>query len=141
MYTKMWRNSVIDCDNAVQQRTLNTWNLDLNHAIRAPRRIEIRKQKGLAAAAEEVREGSAKLHMDEIRGLIGEMRLEENRLLKLRTEEADASSRTARIVIVTGEALAVAFLCLAELSSGKKWSSATALRKKFASSIQVWSGA
>jgi light-regulated signal transduction histidine kinase (bacteriophytochrome) len=51
--------------------------------------------------------------MDEIRGLIGEMRLEENRLLKLRTEEADASSRTARIVIVTGEALAVAFLCLA----------------------------
>jgi CHASE3 domain sensor protein len=104
----------LTADNPSQQRTLNHLEPLTSTMLSALQdRIEIRKQKGLAAAAEEVREGSAKLHMDEIRGLIGEMRLEENRLLKLRTEEADASSRTARIVIVTGEALAVAFLCLA----------------------------
>ena len=95
----------LTADNPVQQRTLNYLEPLTSTMLSALQdRIEIRKQKGLAAAAEEVREGSAKLHMDEIRGLIGEMRLEENRLLKLRTEEADASSRTARLVIVTGEA-------------------------------------
>jgi signal transduction histidine kinase len=105
----------LTADNPSQQRTLNHLEPLTSTMLSALQdRVEIRKQKGLAAAAEEVREGSAKLHMDEIRGLIGEMRLEENRLLKLRTEEAaDASSRTARIVIVTGAALAVAFLCLA----------------------------
>jgi light-regulated signal transduction histidine kinase (bacteriophytochrome) len=41
------------------------------------------------------------------------MKQEENRLLKLRLEETDASSRTAKIVIVTGEVLAIAFLCIA----------------------------
>src|SRR4029077_16452368 len=47
------------------------------------------------------------------RAQLSEMKQEEIRLLALRTEEAAKSSRNTRTVIVTGEVLAVAFLCLA----------------------------
>jgi signal transduction histidine kinase len=78
-------------------------------------RNEIRQQFGLVAAAKDLREGPGKLHMDQVRAQIAEMKLRENVLLKQRSEEADASSRATRIVIVTGNVLAVAFLCLAGL--------------------------
>ncbi|MBZ5661809.1 MAG: hypothetical protein LAO08_15510 [Acidobacteriia bacterium] len=51
--------------------------------------------------------------MDQIRAQIAAMREEENRLLAQRSNEADASARTTRIVIVSGEILAVVFLWLA----------------------------
>jgi light-regulated signal transduction histidine kinase (bacteriophytochrome) len=48
------------------------------------------------------------------------MNQEENRLLILRSEEASKSSRNTRMVIVTGEVLAVAFLGLAGIVVGQE---------------------
>jgi light-regulated signal transduction histidine kinase (bacteriophytochrome) len=48
------------------------------------------------------------------------MKLGEDRLLKLRSEDADATSRTARTVIVLGEVLAIVFLCLAGAIVGQE---------------------
>lgn len=101
-------------DNPVQQR-----NLDRLEPIVAAKlaelqfRLEIRKRDGLNAAAEAVREGSGKLHMDEIRTVVAEMKQEEHRLLEERTKEASASSSKAGTVIVTGNILALFFLLLA----------------------------
>jgi CHASE3 domain sensor protein len=83
-------------------------------------RIGIRDRDGLPSAAEESHWGSDKLHMDEIRALISGMRLEENRLLKSRSEEADASLRKTRVVIVVGEILGFAFLSLAGAIVGQE---------------------
>ena len=104
----------LTADNPDQQHALNNLEpLIATMFTTLQERIEIRKQNGLAAAADQVRQGSAKLHMDEIRVLIGEMRQREDLLLKSRSEEADASSRAFKVEIVTAEILAVAFFCLA----------------------------
>jgi signal transduction histidine kinase len=113
----------LTADNQTQQLALD--RLEPLIAVKLSEvqdRIEIRRRNGLAAAVEGVRAGSGKLHMDQIRAQIAGMKLEEQRLLKLRTEEADASSRATRIVIVTGEVLAVAFLCLAGAVVGQEMS-------------------
>jgi signal transduction histidine kinase len=108
-------------DNPIQQRAMDRLEPLVETMLSAlQERIEIRRQNGLVAAAEEVRRGSVKLHMDEIRNVFGEMRQEENGLLKTRSTEADASSRTTKIVIVTGEALAIAFLCLAGIIAAQE---------------------
>ena len=108
-------------DNATQQRALDRLEpLIATMLTTLQDRIEIRKRVGLLPAAREVREGSSKLHMDEIRALIGGMRLEENGLLEARSGEADASLRKTRIVIVAGEVLGFAFLCFAGAIVGQE---------------------
>lgn len=104
----------LTADNPTQQETLNRLEPLIATMLSALQdRIDVRRRNGFEAAAKQVREGSARLHMEEIRLLIGEMRQVENGLLKTRSEEADASSRTTRVVIVSGEILAIAFLCAA----------------------------
>jgi signal transduction histidine kinase len=101
-------------DNLVQQR-----NLDRLEPIVAAKlgelqdRIGLRKRNGLDEAANGVREGSGKSHMDQIRAVIAEMKQEEHRLLADRTKEASASSSKAGTVIVIGNILALFFLLLA----------------------------
>ena len=107
----------LTADNPIQQHALNQLEpLIATDLLTLQARIEIRDRSGLAAAAKEFREGPSKLRMDEIRGVIKEMRSTENVLLKSRSEEAERNSRTFRIVIVGGEILAVAFLCLAGIT-------------------------
>ena len=58
--------------------------------------------------------------MDQIRDELAGMTQEENRLFKLRTEEAARSSRHSRIAIVTGQFLAIVFLCFAGMLAGQE---------------------
>jgi signal transduction histidine kinase len=111
----------LTADNPIQQHSLDHLEPLIETKLSELQdRIEIRNRSGLEAAVQGVRAGSGKLHMDQIRVQIAEMKLEEDRLLKLRSEEATASSRTARTVMVTGEVLAVAFLCLAGAIVGQE---------------------
>jgi signal transduction histidine kinase len=111
----------LTADNANQQSALDLLEPATATMLSTlQERIEIRDREGLAAAAELVRTRSAKLHMDEIRALIAGMRLEENGLLKSRSEEADASLRKTRVVIVVGEILGFAFLSLAGAIVGQE---------------------
>jgi signal transduction histidine kinase len=104
----------LTADNPTQQRAMDLLDaLVAARLVSASERVSIRREKGLEAGIEAIRTGPGKQQMDEIRTRIGEMKLEEERLLRLRSEEADASSRTARTVIVLGEVLAVVFLSLA----------------------------
>ena len=108
-------------DNPRQQRSLDY--LEKLIAMKLSElqdRVEIRTRNGLLAGVEAVRQGSGKAHMDQIRVKIAEMRMEEDRLLKLRSAEAAKSSRTARTVLVIGEVLAVVFLCLAGIVVGQE---------------------
>lgn len=76
-------------------------------------RIEIRKRDGLEAAVNALRDGSGRLHMDQIRSIVADMKNEEHRLLADRAREAAASSSRAGVVIVAGNVLALFFLALA----------------------------
>ena len=101
-------------DNPAQQRNLD--RLEPVVALKLAElqfRLEIRKRDGLNAAAEAVREGSGRLHMNQIRAVIADMKHEERRLLVARTQEAIASSSRAGMVIVIGNLLALLFLSLA----------------------------
>jgi signal transduction histidine kinase len=101
-------------DNPIEQGNMDRVEPLISERLGMLRdRIEIRKKEGLIPGAEIVRQGPGKEYMDKIRAQLSEMKQEENRLLALRTEEAAKSSRNTRTVIVTGEVLAVAFLCLA----------------------------
>lgn len=104
----------LTADNPVQQHSQDRLEQLITLKLAELRyRIEIRERRGLVAGAEGVRQGSGKESMDQIRAQIAAMREEENRLLAQRSNEADASARTTRIVIVSGEILAVVFLWLA----------------------------
>jgi len=83
-------------------------------------RIEIRAEKGLAAGADSVRAGPGRQLMGQIREGLSGMKQEESRLLILRTKEAGRSLRNTRIVIVTGEVLAIAFMGLAGIVVGQE---------------------
>jgi len=108
-------------DNLAQQRALDRLEPAATAMLSTlQERIEIRDRLGMAAAAEEIRKGAAKLHMDEIRALITGMRVEENQLLASRSAEADASLRKTRIVIVVGEILGFSFLSLAGAIVGQE---------------------
>ena len=101
-------------DNPVQQaRLARVEPLISERLTMLHDRIEARKQQGLISGAEIVRQGPGKQHMDRIRAELADMTQEENGLLKLRSEESTKSSRTTELVIVTGEALAIMFLCFA----------------------------
>ncbi|HEV2522634.1 MAG TPA: CHASE3 domain-containing protein [Candidatus Acidoferrales bacterium] len=101
-------------DNPIQQKALDLAGPLISERLGMLRdRIEERKLHGLISGAEVVRQGPGKENMDKIRADLAEMKEEENRLLRLRTEESVKSSRITRIVIVTGEGLGFAFLCLA----------------------------
>jgi len=111
----------LTADNSVQQRALDRLEPIISEKLgTAQGQIEIRTRVGLVSGAESVRAGFGKKFMGQIRDQLTEMKEEENRLLKSRTEEARKSSRVTRIVIVTGEVLAVGFLCLAGMVVGQE---------------------
>src|SRR5579864_4545848 len=103
-------------DNPTQQRSLS--HLDPLVAARLTQLqegIALRQKRGMAVAAEMVREGHGKQTMDQIRALIREMEAEEQRLLGQRLETADISSRRTKTLIVVGNIVALLFLFTAAL--------------------------
>jgi signal transduction histidine kinase len=111
----------LTADNPVQQHSLDRLEKLIAARLAGLQdRIELRTREGLAAGAKEVQQGRGKKDMDQIRTVISEMGMEETRLLKLRSDEANAGSRITRIEIVGGEILAVALLCLAGFVAGKE---------------------
>jgi signal transduction histidine kinase len=108
-------------DNPVQQAALDKLEpLIAERLDTAQGVIQIRTQQGLAAGAQSIRAGAGQQLMNQIRPQLSSMKREENRLLILRTEEATNSSQTTRTVILSGEALAIAFLGLAGIVVGKE---------------------
>jgi PAS domain S-box-containing protein len=76
------------------------------------RTIDLRKEKGLAAANAVVLGGEGKRWMDQIRVVLAGMQNNENHIQALRTAEmADALKRTSRIVLA-GNLLSAALLCV-----------------------------
>jgi len=101
-------------DNPIQQHNLD--RLDLMVADKfaeMQHRIDIRKQQGLNASAEAVKQGPGNLLLGPIRELAASMNQEENRLLKRRLIVAAAASRKTKGVTVLGNVLALFFLGIA----------------------------
>lgn len=98
-------------DNPVQQRTLD--GLETVMAARLAilqHEIDIRRQAGLAAAAHFVAESSGKQETGQARMEIAAMRQEEDHLLVQRSLGVERTSLRTRVVIITGNALAVLLL-------------------------------
>ena len=74
---------------------------------RSQANIAVRKDQGLEAAVQAVLTGKGRVLMDQIRGVVAELKDEETRLLERRSREADASARWALAVIMWGIPLAV----------------------------------
>src|SRR6267142_2325947 len=99
--------------------------------------IDLRKNKGLAAANRVVLEGSGKKAMDQIRAINAEMADEEKDLLGIRTQEANESVARSVRTILTGTLLSISLLVLCfgllqrELSERKKAQEALAKSEKW----------
>ena len=77
-------------------------------------RMEIRSRSGLAAASRAVATANhSEQVMEHIRKSVGEMRLTEENLLKIRQQEAGASVRRMKTVIVLGNSVAIFILLFA----------------------------
>jgi len=106
----------LTADNAAQQRRLAALGpLVTAKLAELKDSIELRKSKGLDAARKLVATDRGKQEMDEIRKLIGDMKAEEQGLLKRRDEEAKASSRSLFRVLIGGTLLAAALVAIAGL--------------------------
>jgi methyl-accepting chemotaxis protein len=100
-------------DNPNQQKRLDLLEplirnkLDFNRQV-----VELRRGKGAQAAAKLVRTGRGKDLMDEIRRIVMDMGSEEEKLLRERSQaaQADAESATQIIVVGTIAALLIAML-------------------------------
>jgi CheY-like chemotaxis protein/CHASE3 domain sensor protein/putative methionine-R-sulfoxide reductase with GAF domain len=72
--------------------------------------IQLRREKGLNAALEIVRNNSGKVIMDKIRIVASEMKIEEEGLLKIRNDKTNESTQLTTLVIVVGGILSVLIL-------------------------------
>ena len=104
----------LTADNPNQQRSLDALEPLISRKFAVlGERIEIRKQSGLEAAADSVRQGAGRQLMDEIQAVITQMSAEEARLLTRRTKDLETSSRQTQKVILFGNGLAILFLASA----------------------------
>jgi len=111
----------LTADNPVQQSALDRLEpLITERADSARDRIDICTREGLETAVKSMRNGPGSQPMNQVREQLYQMKQEEDRLLLLRTQEAAKSSQNTKIVIVTGEVLAIAFLGLAGIVVGQE---------------------
>lgn len=96
-----------------QQRLDQLEPLVRNRMAFAARTMDVRQKDGSDAAADLVRTGTGKALMDEIRGIIDEMRKDEEALLKMRVETANRDAEAARKTILLGTSLALLLAILA----------------------------
>jgi signal transduction histidine kinase len=117
----LWKLRELTADNSVQQKSLDLLEpLIAARLRRAEVMIAMRSQEGLETTAQESQMGVGKQMVDQIRERLKIMKGEEDRLLKLRTEDTDGSTRNMRIIIAAGSALAISFLCLAGVVVGRE---------------------
>lgn len=100
-------------DNPIQQSALQSMERTLAELATAEDHSADRSQ------VEPSRKSSMPEHrmvLDQIRGILAQMRTEEETLLKERTAKAESNSRRARIAVVTGNLLAFTFIFVALIS-------------------------
>ena len=98
----------LTADNPVQQGRL----ADLEPLVAAKfgemqQTVDVRADEGFEAAREIVLSDAGRAVMDEIRGLLGEVRADEEALLAARAAEADATARTTVLTVAVGTGLAL----------------------------------
>jgi methyl-accepting chemotaxis protein len=93
----------ITADNPNQQRRLAAVAPVIDAKLAELREtIDLRRNQGLDAAVKVVLTNAGKIHMDQIRAIIGEADHEEQELLKRRSEEARSSANTTMLIILWG---------------------------------------
>ena len=93
-------------DNPIQQRRIPNLGMLAARRIQfSQSAIELRRTKGIEAAADSIRQGDGRRIMDEFRGAIRDMDEEERRLLVLRDAVAKQSLRRTRTVLFLGTIL------------------------------------
>ncbi len=104
----------LTADNPNQQQALDSLDLLIKGRMaELSERMKARREGGPQAALSAIQASSGKGLMNQIRQVIVGMRVEENRLLVLRSGTLEASSQKTRVAIVTGEALGFFLLFLA----------------------------
>jgi methyl-accepting chemotaxis protein len=73
--------------------------------------IEVRRSAGLDPAVKQVAAGRGKRIMDDLRRVLGQMDAEERALLMQRASDVEAAAGGARLTIIAGTILALAFVC------------------------------
>ncbi|WP_395748248.1 PAS domain S-box protein [Prosthecobacter sp.] len=95
-------------DNAGQQKRLAVLEPAIHNKIAvAGRAVDLRRSGDTGAALQYIGEGHGKKAMDDIRQLVGTMKMEEGRLLKERTARAEELSRITMTLVVFGSALSL----------------------------------
>jgi methyl-accepting chemotaxis protein len=104
----------LTADNPVQQRRLDALApLVASKFAELQETIALRRDKGFEAAAKMVLTDRGKEAMDQIRQLSGEMKEEENRLLKERTQEEKERAQGTKSTIIFGSLIALIFVMAA----------------------------
>ncbi|MBD2022013.1 response regulator [Leptolyngbya sp. FACHB-36] len=103
----------LTADNQNQQRRLDTLDPLLTERLEMMQSvINVRQQRGLTAAQEQVRTNQGKRMTDNIRAVLGEMEAEEYRLLNDRSKAAEAATRQTFDSITYGVPLYATLLAL-----------------------------
>ena len=82
--------------------------------------VKIRKEQGVAGASKAVLSGIGKQRMDAIRTLIAQIENEERKLLRARTAQWEASSRTTAGILIFGLLVVAAVLILSILAMNRE---------------------
>jgi signal transduction histidine kinase len=109
---EMFRHLTID--NRTQQEALRHLESLMEERLAGlTERMEMRSRDGLAGSRAVATANHGEQMMEDIRKSVGEMRLTEENLLNLRQQEAAASSRRMKTVIVIGNSVAIFILLFA----------------------------
>jgi methyl-accepting chemotaxis protein len=98
--------TTLTADNPNQQRRLEALRPVVDRRLEGLKRmVEVRRAKGLEAVATALSGDDALTVASDIQEKIGELEMEEQRLLKARSAESEAGTRATQAVIVWGTAL------------------------------------
>jgi methyl-accepting chemotaxis protein len=101
-------------DNSAQQKRISEMEpLIAAKLAELKQTIELRRHSGFEPTAKIVQGGEGKRLMDQVRVVAGQMKDAEEALLKVRVEEAEESSSTAKGTIIWGTVLSLVFVVLA----------------------------
>jgi methyl-accepting chemotaxis protein len=93
-------------DNPVQQQLLKTLRAHVARQVETYQRYVREREKSLEAGMAAFQSGAGKRGMEELRGVVGAMHREEQRLLRERNAASEASARASTNAIIWGSLLA-----------------------------------
>jgi methyl-accepting chemotaxis protein len=129
----------LTADNPAQQRRLDRLEPHITTKIAFMKEVvDLRRSKGLEAAAQLTLTDRGKQAMDDIRRVVKEMEDEEHALLKQRSEAAETSARNTILTIVVG--IISAFVTLGTLGHLITRNIAAPLRKITGAAEQIAAG-